>query len=124
MAGSRTRLDSSRTSIAMRRLPGREGEGVGQKKEVRRRSAAEGGTHLVVYLVRGTTHRDARGATEPNHDRQGSPFGLEIPPPRSGIFWTFLIRFVHQSCRVSKRVWVYVHIEHEPVWSPSVRSPS
>src|SRR5579859_1546802 len=88
MAGSRTRLDSSRTSIAMRRLPGREGEGVGQKKKVRRRSAAEGGTHLVVYLVRGTTHRDARGATEPNHDLQGSPFRAEMLPAGSGIFPT------------------------------------
>src|SRR3954468_17853831 len=48
MAGSRIRFDSSRTSIAMRRLPGREGKGVGQKKGCAGAQRPRGG-HISSY---------------------------------------------------------------------------
>src|SRR5437868_5348268 len=91
ITGSRTRVDSSRTSIAIRRLPGREGTGqsAGRRGAIRRvRSVGARNTHLVMDLARGSAHGDGGGAPELNHDRHGNPFGSQIPPTRSGISYT------------------------------------
>src|SRR3954453_15208112 len=91
ISGSRTRVDSSRTSIAIRRLPVEGKEGTGRRAERGYSPGASVGarnTHLVMDLARGSAHGDGGGAPELNHDRQGNPLGSQIPPTRSGISYT------------------------------------
>src|ERR1700712_875784 len=98
IAGSRIRVDSSRTSIATRRLPGREGgQSAGRRGAIRReRSVGARRTHLVMDLARGTAHGDGEGTAELNHDLEGNPFGRQIPPSGSGISYTFKVYQVNR----------------------------
>ena len=60
-------------------------------------------THLVMDLARGTAHGDGGGAAELNHDLHGNPFGAQIPPPRSGISYTFKVYQVNRFTRLPER---------------------
>src|SRR5262245_20985684 len=100
MIGSSVRVESSRTSIAIGRLP--DGEGRAEGAAASAEALTDGATtERVANLVRCAAHENAgRAADEEdparNHDCHANQFGRKMPPRRSGIFPTFTVR-MHAS---------------------------